>query len=48
MSAKWERIQRDHLPGYDPYATAGDDFGFDAETAELMVGCFGDLELIEG
>lgn len=48
LSAKWERIQRDHLPGYDPYATAGDDFVFDAETAELMVGFFGDLKLIEG
>lgn len=48
LSAKWEQLQRDHLPGYDPYATAGDDFVFDAETAESMVSFFGFLKLIEG
>lgn len=45
----WERLQLDHLPNYDPYATAIDGDWFDVDSANRVVDFFsGGLRLIEG
>ncbi len=41
-------MQIKHLRGYDPYATAGDDYRFDAGAANAACGFFRCLQFIEG
>lgn len=48
LSAKWRRLQTEHLPGYDPYLTAGESYVFDPEAAQKAVAFFGYLKFIEG
>jgi len=46
---QWEQLQAEHLPGYDPYATAAEGDWFDVDTANGVIDFFaGGLTLIEG
>jgi len=48
-ATEWRNLCREHLPGYDPWATAAKGERFDVETAQLAVEFFEEcLVLIEG
>lgn len=46
-SSSWRELQRNHLPGYDPYET-GDGYEFDENAANISCWFFEKLKLIEG